>query len=400
MQGSCPVSLDQGAAGTRERGGMSHSGTRRRSTPRAIALAPPAGVRILRAMGAPGNEELADLLDRIADLLAVQDADGFRVRAYRGAAGTARGHAEPLAALCRREGVGGLEALPGIGRSIAGLLAEYLDSGRCPLLDRLEGQVSPEALFATVPGIGPKLASRIHDELHLDTLEELEVAAHDGRLAALPGIGARRTRALADAVGGVLQRAGRRRGRRLERRGSAPSVGTLLAVDAEYLAGARAGTLRRLAPRRFNPEGEAWLPILHRERDGWSFTALFSNTARAHRLGRTRDWVVLYHERDGEEGQCTVVTEGHGPLAGRRVVRGREDECRAMYASAPRAATGGRPRRRHDETQGGPDGRAANREGADDPRAEDAASQRPAERRRRADEDGAHPPPAGGGRRG
>lgn len=83
---------------------------------------------------------------------------------------------------------------------------------------------------------------------------------------------------------------------------------------------------RTIAPRRFNPDKKAWLPILHTERGPWSFTALFSNTARAHQLGTTDDWVVIYFERDGREGQCTVVTERPGPRAGRRVVRGREDE--------------------------------------------------------------------------
>ena len=60
-------------------------------------------------------------------------------------------------------------------------------------------------------------------------------------------------------------------------------------------------------------------------------TALYSNTKRAHDLGKTRDWVVLYFEHEGAEGQATVVTEQSGPLQGKRVVRGREDECRRYY---------------------------------------------------------------------
>ena len=88
-----------------------------------------------------------------------------------------------------------------------------------------------------------------------------------------------------------------------------------------------------IAPRRFNPEGRAWLPILHTHREGWEMTALFSNTARAHEMGRTQDWVVIFYTRDGNEGQCTIVNETHGPLFGRRVVRGRETECREHYAS-------------------------------------------------------------------
>ena len=83
--------------------------------------------------------------------------------------------------------------------------------------------------------------------------------------------------------------------------------------------------------------------MLHREKDGWSFTALYSNTARAHALGATRDWVVIYFERDGHEDQCTVVTERSGPLAGQRVVRGREAEC-ARQAAEPGKAAGARRR--------------------------------------------------------
>lgn len=112
-----------------------------------------------------------------------------------------------------------------------------------------------------------------------------------------------------------------------------PSVATLLAVDAEYRGRAAKGGLRRIAPRRFNPSARAWLPIFHTERDGWQLSALYSNSARAHELGRTRDWVLIFFARDGEDGQCTVVKETRGPLLGRRVVRGRETECRRHYNS-------------------------------------------------------------------
>jgi putative hydrolase len=82
-----------------------------------------------------------------------------------------------------------------------------------------------------------------------------------------------------------------------------------------------------IAPRRFNPERVAWLPVLHTELAGYHVTALFSNTARAHALGTTRDWVVITYEQTRGEGQCTVVTERRGALSGLRVVRGREAEC-------------------------------------------------------------------------
>jgi putative hydrolase len=93
----------------------------------------------------------------------------------------------------------------------------------------------------------------------------------------------------------------------------------------------REGRLPRLAPSRFNPTHAAWLPVLHTARGARHYTALFSNTATAHRLGRTDDWVVLYVDDGRGERQCTVVTQHGGPLDGKRVVRGREAECRAFY---------------------------------------------------------------------
>jgi hypothetical protein len=189
-------------------------------------------------------------------------------------------------------------------------------------------------LFQTVPGIGPGLAQRIHDELEVDTLEALEAAAHDGRLDGVSGVGKRRAAAIRAALAALLQRAPLRRGAGGLARVGEPTVETLLDVDREYREKAARELLPTIAPKRFNPKGEAWLPVLHAHRGDWSFTALFSNTARAHELGRTRDWVVLYFY-DGEhvEGQRTVVTEARGRLAGKRVVRGREAECVAHYAS-------------------------------------------------------------------
>jgi hypothetical protein len=294
------------------------------------------------------NDEIADVLERIADLLETQDGQRYRVRAYRNAVRTIREQAGPVAEIDAREARPGLERLPGVGKSISSIVHEFLHTGRSGLLERLEGQVAPEDLFTTIPGIGEDLAGRIHRELGIETLEELELAAHDGRLERVPGFGPRRVRGVRDALAAALSRSARRRARRV--RGTEarerppperPPVATLLDVDAEYRARAEAGNLRTIVPRRFNPDGKAWLPILHTEREGWSFHALYSNTARAHELGRTRDWVVIFWERDGDEDQCTVVTEWQGTLAGRRVVRGREAECSGLYAEDPRSPGSG-----------------------------------------------------------
>jgi hypothetical protein len=290
----------------------------------------------------PTNEEIADALERIADLLEAQDANRYRINAYRRAARVVSELDTSVFDLIASEGDKKLMDLPGIGKSIAGTIGEYIYTGRISLLERLEGQISPEDLLTTVPGIGKSLARRIHRNLDIESLEGLELAAHDGRLGQVDGIGVRREKAIRDSVGAILSQSGRRRVRRiryLERRNDSepplsdagPTVSAILEVDAEYRRRAAAGQLKTIAPRRFNPEGKSWLPIFHTEKEGWHITALFSNTARAHELNKVWDWVVVYFEKDGYENQYTVVTEYHGPLAGRRVIRGLENECRAYY---------------------------------------------------------------------
>jgi hypothetical protein len=215
--------------------------------------------------------------------------------------------------------------VPGVGSGIASALAEMVTTGHLAQLDRLRGIVEPERLFQTIPGIGPKLARKICDRLQIETLEALEVAAHDGGLEEVDGIGARRAQMIRAAL---TERLGRPRIRHPGSEGQRPSVALLLDVDREYRERAKAGTLRKIAPKRFNSSGEAWLPVLHTSREEWEFTALFSNTLLAHEFGRTEDWVIIYYRSDGlPEARCTVVTEFRGILAGQRVVRGREEEC-------------------------------------------------------------------------
>jgi hypothetical protein len=271
-----------------------------------------------------GNQVLAANLREYADLLAQQKADGFRVAAYRRAADTEDGLGRQVTGILATKGREALIALPNIGRGIASALAEMVATGRWSQLDRLRGSLEPEQLFRTIPGIGPELAAKVHDELQIETLEALEIAAHDGRLEALSGFGPRRAEMVRTAL---AERLGRPRLRRMRQGPERPPVALLLDVDREYREKAGAGQLRLIAPKRFNPRGEAWLPILHTRRDDWYFTVLYSNTRLAHGLGRIRDWVVIYYHTDSlPEGQCTVVTERRGMLAGRRVVRGREAE--------------------------------------------------------------------------
>jgi putative hydrolase len=282
-------------------------------------------------MSQRGNALVADRLREAADLLEQQNANPFRVRAYRSAADSVAGMTQDIGELAEQGGAEALVALPQIGKGIAAAILEILHTGRWSQVDRLRGVLDAEHLFRTVPGIGPELARRIHDALHVDTLESLEMAAHDGRLESVPGVGGRRAASIRAALGSMLSR----RRVHYSPRADGPAVPQLLAVDAEYRHKADAGDLPTIAPKRFNPEQTAWLPILHTQRADWHFTALYSNTARAHELGRTRDWVVIYFYDDHHrEGQHTVVTETRGSLIGRRVVRGLEADCRAYYQDA------------------------------------------------------------------
>jgi hypothetical protein len=277
----------------------------------------------------PTKADIVELLERIAELLEELDENPHRVRAYRSAAQTIALSDDPIAEWGANEDRRALMELPGIGEGLANLIVDYTRTGESALLQELEGRADPAGAFRQVPGIGPTLARRIQEELHIETLEELEIAAHDGRLATVEGFGEERVKAVQTSLAGMLSDSARRRARQRAAPDEAPpdepAVAVLLDVDAEYRRRAAAGDLPTIAPRRFNPEGRAWLPILNAKRGEWSFTALFSNTARAHEAGKTDDWVVIYFERaGGEERQRTVVTETRGPLAGKRVVRGRD----------------------------------------------------------------------------
>ncbi|HSL52711.1 MAG TPA: helix-hairpin-helix domain-containing protein, partial [Candidatus Deferrimicrobiaceae bacterium] len=128
------------------------------------------------------NQLIADRLREGADLLEQQAANPFRVRAYREAAQTVAALGQGLAEIYEHDGIEGLDALPGVGPRIAAAIVEMLRTGHWSQLDRLRGSLDAERLFRAIPGLGPALARRVHEALHVDTLEALEVAAHDGRL--------------------------------------------------------------------------------------------------------------------------------------------------------------------------------------------------------------------------
>ncbi|MDG1807478.1 MAG: helix-hairpin-helix domain-containing protein [Pirellulaceae bacterium] len=286
------------------------------------------------------NTELAQNLQRAAELLLEQGANRFRAAAYEKAAQSIRKSTVPLWRIYEAGGIFGLENIDGVGRTISRALQQLICGERWPLLQRLQGGDSAETAFASVPSIGPKLAKRIHDELHVESLAELQVAAWDGRLIALEGFGEKRLRAVKESL---LAR-GRTSEISMRSDGGACTdsvdltseipVSELLDIDDEYAFKSIQRKIIHIAPKKNNPHNRAWLPILHTARENRHYTALFSNSDHAHAMGTTKDWVIIYledHNHRGQHGRWTVITSRFGKLRGKRIVRGREKACEIYY---------------------------------------------------------------------
>jgi DNA polymerase (family 10) len=135
------------------------------------------------------NVEIAKTFEEVADLLEIQGANPFRVRAYRNAARTIGTLGTPVETILKNDG-DALEELPGIGADLAGKIVRFCRTGELPLLAQLTRK-TPESLVAMlrIPGVGPKRAKLIYKKLGVKTLAQLEHAARAGRLAELPGMG-------------------------------------------------------------------------------------------------------------------------------------------------------------------------------------------------------------------
>lgn len=132
------------------------------------------------------NIDVGRIFDRVADLLELQGANTFRIRAYRNAARTIQTLNVPVVSLIDEQGA--LEALPGIGADLAGKIREIASTGTLSLLGEL-GRRTPESLaeIMRVPGLGPKRTELLHRTIGVTTLADLERAARTGRLRTVPG---------------------------------------------------------------------------------------------------------------------------------------------------------------------------------------------------------------------
>jgi DNA polymerase (family 10) len=137
----------------------------------------------------PGNAQVADQFDLLADLLELDGAESFRVIAYRRAASRMR---ETSASIAQLALDGNAKKLQGIGKTIEEKIVELVETGDIAALAKKRAGVPPEVvLFMRLPGLGPKTAARIWKELGVETLADLKAAAEQERLRTLAGLGAK-----------------------------------------------------------------------------------------------------------------------------------------------------------------------------------------------------------------
>ncbi len=139
------------------------------------------------------NKELSEIFDRIADGLEFLGENPFRVSAYRKASRVLRDLPEEVEEIYRKKGLQGLESIPGIGKSMAEKIAEYLEKGKIKRYEEVMAKVPTELLdLLDVQGIGPKTLKLAYDKLGVRTLHDFKRVLEDGSLASLPGMGAKK----------------------------------------------------------------------------------------------------------------------------------------------------------------------------------------------------------------
>ena len=142
------------------------------------------------------NVQVAEVFDLVADILEFQGANPFRVRAYRNAARTVRDLSEPVAAIAA-DSERKLTEIEGIGDDLAEKIATLVETGKLPMLEKLQSEV-PESVLALmrIEGVGPKKAAALHKELGIATLDELRKACQAGKVRELKGFGEKTEQAI------------------------------------------------------------------------------------------------------------------------------------------------------------------------------------------------------------
>jgi DNA polymerase (family 10) len=136
------------------------------------------------------NQEIAQRFYRLAALMDIRGDDPFRLRSYRNAAEALETWPKPLKQIADEQGVEGLQAIPGVGKAIAGKIIELLNRGTFDAWERIIAE-TPETVLdlLEIPGIGPKTAALLHQKFKVSSLAELKKFVKGGGLELVDGIG-------------------------------------------------------------------------------------------------------------------------------------------------------------------------------------------------------------------
>ncbi|MBI3839892.1 MAG: DNA polymerase/3'-5' exonuclease PolX [Planctomycetia bacterium] len=142
------------------------------------------------------NARIAEVFDLIADLLEFQDANPFRVRAYRNGARIIRDFSEPMQAILA-DPDRKLTDIPGVGKDLAEKIGTLCSTGGLPMLEELQAQVPQSVLtLLRIPGMGPKKVAMLYKELHVATLDQLRDACQQQKVRKLKGFAAKTEEAI------------------------------------------------------------------------------------------------------------------------------------------------------------------------------------------------------------
>lgn len=147
------------------------------------------------------NAAIARRFYRLSALMEVRGDDPFRLRSYRNAAEAIEVWPTPLKEIAEKEGVAGLQEIPGVGKAIAGKVIDLLNKGSFDAWDRLVKE-TPETVLdlLEIPGIGPKTAALLHQRFKVASLPDLKAFVASGGLDMVDGIGPKTAERIKEAL--------------------------------------------------------------------------------------------------------------------------------------------------------------------------------------------------------
>lgn len=246
------------------------------------------------------NADIAAIFEEIADLLEIEGANPFRIRAYRNAARTLSELPQDARVLLEKGD--DLTRLPGIGDDLAAKIAEIVATGSCSLLQRLRKELPPAITeLLHIPGLGPKRVKALYHDLDVQTVEQLYRAARDGRIRALSGFGEKTELNILQAVEAHVSQS------RRFKLATAAQYAESLSAFLQKIAGASQVTVAGSFRRMRETVGDLDILVTATEPDSvmQHFTA-YDEVAEVLSAGSTRASVVL---KCGLQVDLRVVAE-------------------------------------------------------------------------------------------